>query len=755
MKNLRWPVLAVVAVAGTCYAVETKFWQQTDLSDFEKGSLAHLSLRSDGRIYLAPSFTEVFESSTPYLWAIVVDPQGNVYTAGGGSGGGDAKLFVTDAKGKTRTVAELQGLEIHALAIDRTGRLYAATDPDGKVYRVPTAPARDGSAAPKPELFYDPHAKYIWALAFDSKGDLFVATGDKGEIHRVTPDGKGTVFFKTEETHARSLLVDSKDNLIVGTEPNGLVLRVSPTGAGFVLYQTPKREITAVAVASSGDIYAAGVGNRTAASPPPSSPPAPPPAAPAPPIAIQSSGASGPPASSARQTAPPSLSLAGPPISGGSEVYRINPDGSPRKVWSNTQDVVYAIGFDRENRPVIGTGNRGKIYRLDSSVLSTLLLDAPPTQITGFAAGPQGRLYVITGNIGKVYEIGPALASRGVFESDVLDAGAFSYWGRLSFRGTPANASIYTRTGNLNRPQDNWSPWAQLTIERDPDLPSCARCLNGRVASPPARFLQYKVELSSKIPTPPPEIASVEVAYLSKNFPPSIEEIEITPPNYRYPAPSAAPAATAQSLTLPPLGQKKRASSTSALDTGSGLSMSSAKGFIGARWAASDENGDTLVYTIEIRGVKESGWKVLKEKIREKYFSWDSTAFPDGEYEVRVTASDLPANPPGEALTAALVSDPFLIDNTPPQIQKLAATTTAAGMEVRWTARDARSIVERAEYSLNGADWVVVEPITKLSDAPEEEYVLKLPRAAQAEQTIAVRVTDAYDNQSVDKIIIR
>ena len=45
---------------------------------------------------------------------------------------------------------------------------------------------------------------------------------------RVTPDGKGVVFFRTEETHARSLAMDSKDNVIVGTEPGGLILRISP-----------------------------------------------------------------------------------------------------------------------------------------------------------------------------------------------------------------------------------------------------------------------------------------------------------------------------------------------------------------------------------------------------------------------------------------------------------------------------------------------------------------------------------------------
>jgi hypothetical protein len=436
-------------------------------------------------------------------------------------------------------------------------------------------------------------------------------------------------------------------------------------------------------------------------------------------------------------------------------VYRIQPDGSPHKVWTSAQDVVYAITFDRENRPLIGTGNRGKIYRLDSASTNTVLLDAPPTQVTGFATGSHGHLYAVTGNIGKLYEIGPALAATGTFESDVLDTGGFSYWGRLSFRGTPENAAVFTRSGNLNRPQDNWSPWLSVKPEHDPGLPDCPRCLLGRIASPPARFLQYKVELAAHNSSVFPEIASVEVAYLPKNSAPIIDEVEISPPNYRFPAPAGLYTPAPQTQTLPPVGQKKRTPSVPVVDPGSSQSVSYAKGFIGVRWNAADENGDSLVYSVEIRGVAETAWKLLKDKIKEKYFSWDSTAFPDGEYEVRVTASDLPNNPPGEALTAQRLSDPFLIDNTPPQIMNLAGTPGSGGVvEVRWRARDNRSIIDKAEYSVNGSEWILIPPVNKLSDAPEEEYVLALPRGAQGEQTVAVRVTDAYENQAVSKIVV-
>src|ERR1700719_3077848 len=102
-------LLAALAVTVACFAVETKFWQQGDRADFEKGSLTHLSLRSDGRVFLAPEFPEVFDSSTPYLWSVATDSKGNVYTAGGGSGSGSAKLFQIDRNGKGRAFSELDG----------------------------------------------------------------------------------------------------------------------------------------------------------------------------------------------------------------------------------------------------------------------------------------------------------------------------------------------------------------------------------------------------------------------------------------------------------------------------------------------------------------------------------------------------------------------------------------------------------------------------------------------------------------------
>ena len=736
MKILRF--LTVACAIATCLAVETRFWEQGERSDFEKGSLTHLSLRSDGRLYLAPEFQEVFDSSTPYLWSIASDSKGNLYTAGGGSGSGAAKLFRVDTAGKSRTFAELDGLEIHAVVLDSKDQVYAATDPDGKVYKI----GADG----KSRVFFDPHQKYIWAMAFSSKSDLFVATGEHGEIYRVTPDGTGSLFFQTEETHARSLAIDAHDNLIVGTEPGGLILRVSPAGQGFVLYQAPKREVTAVAVDPSGAIYAAAAGSKTGA-------PLVPPLAPVAPVPSAIPSVGGNVTILASPGAPRSTATLGQPVpalSGGSDVYRINPDGSPRRAWTNSQDIVYAITFDAQGRPILGTGNRGRIYRLDSESLSTELIDASPTQVTSFGKGAHGEMYAVTANIGRLYRLGPGLEQHGTFESEVLDAGSFSYWGRISYRGT-GTIAVFTRAGNLNHPESNWSPWAALQPDSS-EKAICDSCGGGRSVSPAARFLQYKIELGAPAAAPLAEVSAVEVAYLPKNVAPAVEQIDITPPNYRFP-PSTLTVTPSNSITLQALGQR-RGSIQSSLELSSSQTMNYAKGHLGARWLASDDNGDALTFKVEIRGVNEKTWQLLKDGLKDKYLSWDSTAFPDGEYLLRVTASDASSNPRDQALEASLISDPFLIDNTPPQILNLAASVSGTKVAVRFTAHDARSNIDKAEYSVNGGDWSLVQPVNKLTDSPEEDYRLEIDRTA-GEQVIAVRVADEFDNQSVDKVVVK
>ena len=712
-------VLALAALSAA-FAVDTRFWTFATREDHDKATMKRLSLRSDGHITLAPAVLELHDAGVSYLWAVARGVDGTVYTGGGNPGATTAKVFAVKG-GQSRVLAELAGLQIQSIALDGAGRVYAATAPDGKVFRI----AADGRS----EVFYDPKAKYIWAIAFDKVGNLFVATGDHGEIHKVTPQGQGSVFFQTEEEHARAMVVDAVGNIVVGTEPSGLILRINPAGEGFVLHQAGRREVTALAIAPNGSIYAAAVGSKPA-----SSTVAPPPAPAAVPMAATSitvTASAGPGPASRPAAPPPTLTPSS--VTGGSELIRIAADGFPTRVWSDATEIVYAITFDKNGRPILGTGNKGGIYRVDSELQSTRLLTLAPTQVTALTNDATGAVFAVTGNIGKLFQIGPAFEKNGVLESEVLDASWFAEWGRLAPKST-GGVTFETRSGNLDRPQKNWSNWVAFT---------------GRIASPGARFLQYRATLSGDGAA----LTGTEIAYLPRNVAPRIEQIEITAPNYRVPNQTLniTPSST---LTLGPMSSRSPGAPAAASTDPGSVTLNYAKGMQGARWKAGDANGDTVQYTVEIRGKNEAAWKPLKKELAVRQFSWDSSAFPDGEYVLRISASDAVANPPGKGLSDSLESEPFLIDNTPPAIRGLAAAVTGSRVTITFTAVDAATILTKAEYSINAAEWAFLEPSTKLSDSREHSYSVTVDRPV-GELTIAVRVTDEFENHSVEKTLVK
>jgi hypothetical protein len=56
---------------------------------------------------------------------------------------------------------------------------------------------------------------------------------------------------------------------------------------------------------------------------------------------------------------------------------------------------------------------------------------------------------------------------------------------------------------------------------------------------------------------------------------------------------------------------------------------------------------------------------------------------------------------------------------------------------------------------VDGGEWTVVDPVTKLSDSKELDYELKLADVSPGEHTVAVRVADECDNDSVEKVVVK
>ena len=556
------------------------------------------------------------------------------------------------------------------------------------------------------------------------------------------------LYFDTEQTHVRSISRSRKTAaLVVGTDPGGLILRVSRDSAdaeprGFVLYQSAKKEITALVRAPDGTIYAAGVGNRKAAARPP-----PPPAVPAP-AATPAPGAALIPGT-VTVTAQPGPAAPPPAairtkITGGSEVYRIRPDGQPEVVWRSDKDIVYALDLDLAGKLLIGSGDRGRLLRLDSDTVWSLVLSTPSKQITALTAGPDGRLFAATGNIGVLYELDPATAGEGTFTSEPFDAKIFSEWGRIEWRGVNAGSAgiaVSTRGGNLRGTARNWSDWSAPITESD----------GGPAGSPASRFVQWRATLKPTADGDSPLLESVRLYYLPKNIAPQLTHLELIGPNLRFVTPSKPN--VVRNRNLPPLGAK--APAKPAARPAKPHTVTAENGHTGARWAARDANQDKLMYRLEIRGESESEWKVLEDDLESDYHSWDSTAFADGFYRVRVTVSDRLSNPRGQAMTATRVGEPFLIDNSAPTLSNLSAERVDTRLRVQLDAADDGSKIRRAEYSIDGGEWTAVIPTTRLFDSGSLSFDFETAEVDNSEHTVAVRVRDSRGNVAAAKAVVR
>ena len=745
-------------------AEHTRRWLQTTYEEFLKGTAHGVAVRSDGRLELAPKFTLLADADASYLWSLRVDPKGALYAAGGSP----AKVFRFDNGGKPTAVFESADLVAQSIAFDAKGMLYVATSPDGKIYRV--------SPSGEKSVFFEPKTKYIWDIAFGADGILYVATGDKGQVFAVSPDGKSELFYASDEAHIRVLALDANKNLLAGTEPNGRVLRITRPDAksprkdkdsaassaeGFVLYETSKREVTSLAVAPDGSIYVAAIGEKQRTTNPTTTTIVTSPQG----TTTFTSSVSGVTGAVSGQLQPSTPFVPFPPTLS-SSIYRLSPEGAPDEIWTSRDEVVYSLGFASDGRVLAGTGNNGALLAIDGHGVFAQLAKAGSAQITGIARNASGKVFLCTANPGKVFSVGPEYEPEGTFESRSFDALLFSQWGRLDWWGPPPAAAaptksatasggeprleFFVRSGNTEDPGKEWSRWFGPYSK-----PGSA------VEAPPARFFQWKAVIHDG--RPGDGINWVNVAYLPRNVAPVIDVIVLQDPGVRAqsttiissgqaqsvalkmpPTPNTPNIFIAQTTTMPPKFEQPPQGFRE-------------KGYQSVLWSAHDDNDDDLRYNVYYRGENEHEWKLLKDKLDQKFYSWDTTTFPDGAYYLRIFVSDAPSNPTADARSTTRESERFVVDNTPPVIEHLEASVfTTPHKEgllalqsslVKFTARDATSSIERAQYSVDGGDWVLVAPVGNISDSLEERYEFSHAQGlTPGEHTIAVRAYDRFEN---------
>ncbi|MGH9529288.1 MAG: hypothetical protein ACRD2S_05135, partial [Terriglobales bacterium] len=398
---------------------------------------------------------------------------------------------------------------------------------------------------------------------------------------------------------------------------------------------------------------------------------------------------------------------------------------------------VYALAFGPEGELLAGSGNRGHIFQVGRQDKFTDLVTASASQVTAFAPAPNGGLYASTSNLGKVFLLGASPVASGTYVSDVFDAHIFSRWGRAEFRGS-GNVDLFARSGNVDNPDRNWSPWKKVEWQKDAE-----------VGVPPARFVQWKAVLHAGNPSP--RVESVTINYLSKNVAPDFDGVQVEE-SVRY-----QPAAKSTGD-----GAGNTSNSSQHLDTAP--SPTPDRSSIGVKWSVHDDNDDDLVYSIYYRGEGETRWLLLKDNLTYKFYSFDSSLLPDGAYTIKVVASDAPSHSPGQGLTSERESERFEIDTTPPGIEDLHGVVEGGKVHVTFRAADGFSPIQKAEYSVDAGDWQLVEPVGQISDSKTETYDFRTElqpgidagegNTTSSEHVIVVRAYDRHDNAASAKIVV-
>ena len=357
-----------------------------------------------------------------------------------------------------------------------------------------------------------------------------------------------------------------------------------------------------------------------------------------------------------------------------------------------------------------------------------MLLQSTEGQISSFLVR-SGQVYAAASNQGKLLRFGAATVSEGSYESPVRDAKLTATWGRIFWRSA-GNIELQTRTGNGERPDATWSEWS--AAYKNPD--------GNQITSPRARFIQWRATLRSPSNAAQTWMEDVSVAYLPRNVAPEVLSITALPVGIGL-----------QSVVQMPMDPNVEAAGLDPSLFGAVAQAPPRRLFQrGARsfqWQAEDRNGDTLEYSIYYRSLNETTFRLLKNNLRDNFYTIDGATLADGRYIIKVTVSDAADNPPGQALMGERLSEPVDIDNTPPAVRAAPVRIGSDGKGVVvFEVEDATGKIKRADASIDGAPWVPVFPEDGIADSGREKYAVDFGILSAGEHTISLRAFDMSGN---------
>jgi len=715
MKKTKISIIVfLLTTAHMLLGVAPQQWELYKIEDYLAGKFDGISISHEGALSLSPKVDELEGPTEDFYLSLLIQSDGTKYLGTGHSG----KIYKISTNGQFELFCQLPEMDIYCLVQERNGDLYAGTSPNGQIYKI------NSQGVPNP--FFNPTEKYIWDLMFAENGALLAAVGESGGIYQINNQGEGRKILEAEENHILCMTRAQDEELIAGSGGKGVIYKVDPGKKATILYESPFEEIKNITLDEQGNIYAAAGGKV---------------------VEPKKNATSLLPATQSTEitvTAMPStLSTSQSAISANKQpgaIYRIDPEGLAKKLWSSEEELVYSMLWNETDKKIIfGTGNKGRIYEIDADQKISLLLQKESEQVYYLLA--QGKtFFALSNNPPSLSRISPEQRFEGEYQSRVLDARTLSKWGRIEWDAelpTGALLLFLTRSGNSAEPDRTWSDWS----------PPYQNAQGEQILSPKGRYLQFMVKFKAESSRMSPQLKKTNLFYLHSNLPPSLTKLDLLSPNEVY---------------SKPLDQddviwgEKISPSDRALARNKSTSYIAPKklekiGYRTITWDALDENGDSLLYSIFIRQENEARWRVLEPDWVEQILAFNTSQFPDGVYFVKVEASDSPSNPKGTDLKTEKISRPLVIDNSLPVIRNFQARRQGNRLSIAFTVEDVNSHIKEVKYLIRPNDWQTVFPEDGICDSKSETFQFSAVLTKGADNLIVVQVKDWHGNIGVHR----
>jgi sugar lactone lactonase YvrE len=694
--------------AGVADAGGTRTWRLTSYKDFEEGEATGVLLSSLGEATSGFTANRI-DVNESVVYSTASAPDGTVFV-----GTGDQGTVYSWRAGKLKKLAKLDAVLVSSLAVGPGGTVFAGTMPGGRIFSID----HDSKVREVAKL----DAEHVWGLVFDeAKQTLYAATGPTGKLFaidvsrldRPAVGRRDKVIAETGEKHLLSLVRGDDGALYAGSADQAILYKIVPGGGAngsatvSALHDFEGDELRAIARRGNTLYVAVNEFQRSGASAPVSS---------GGPLAPRGTKIVTPPPATTTTTSTPATSTRD--RKGRGAVYRVDPDGRVEQLHSLADGYFTALSTDGDGNVWAAAGSNGRVYliRPDRTVITAL--DLPERQVLTLAfdpnvkGGPSGLLG--TGDAGALYRVSADPPKDAHYVSKVFDAQFPSHWGSLRWGGH-GQLTLETRSGNTSHPDKTWSAWAAPgRVDKLADGGA------GRVGSPAARYLQLRATIGGTKTV----LRDITLYFQPQNQRQRVTEIVV--------------------------GDDTAVRRVSAV----ARSSKPRSPVVKLRWRVDNPDDDDLTYRLYYREESETNWKPIGgiEPLTRTEFEWNTESIPDGNYVIRVIASDERSNFREEALEASLTSTPFLVDNRKPELADVkVAYPMASGR-----AHDSFSPISELAYSIDGGDWQPVSPKDGIFDDPNEEFSVKLPSGlAAGAHSLAVRAVDAADNVGAVQLTFR